>query len=144
MSNKIDKLEPFVPRVSTGTADDHASSAKASGRAAIDSRGKTVWEWKTDTGQFSTEVSTKRLKKLEASELSLEKTAIVKQPEVQIPKEKPLPCGGFNPYDRGALSTAKPVATQAAATPSRPRPVVATPRRPVSLLGRLRAWLDRK
>jgi hypothetical protein len=76
---------------------------KQSGRVAYDSKGNPVWEWQTSTGVFGRNVSTQRLKKLEAK-LSLEET----QP---VPAQKPkglalqdaerLPGGGMNPYDTG-------------------------------------------
>jgi len=133
-----------MPPVSTAATDTDASREKASGRAALDSRGTTVWEWKTETGHFSRQVSTERVQKLEAPELTLEKTAIVKQPELPDPKSNASSCGGFDPYDRGVPNTARPVANKAAVARPPSRPVVATPPRPVTVLERLQAWLGRR
>jgi len=83
---------------------------KQSGRVAYDSKGNPIWEWETSTGVFDRNVTTQRLKKLEAK-LTLEET----QP---VPKIKPLtvqepdrlPGGGVNPYDTGGRSNAAPSA----------------------------------
>jgi hypothetical protein len=98
----------------------------------------------TETGHLSRQVSTERVQMLEAPELTLEKTAIVKQPELPDPNSNASPCGGFNPYDRGVPNTARPAAKKAAVARPPSRPVVATPRRPVTVLERLQAWLGRK
>ena len=74
---------------------------KQSGRVAYDSKGNPVWEWEASTGVFNRDVSTQRLKKLEAK-LSLEATQPVptmKSLSVQEPER--LPGGGINPYDTG-------------------------------------------
>ena len=34
------------------------SQAAPSGRIAFDDRGKAVWEWRTDTGTFKTDIDT--------------------------------------------------------------------------------------
>ena len=63
-----DKNAPAVLAVPVQTEND-ASRTKESGRAVFDSGGRSSWEWKTETGNFSREISTKRLKLLEASDL---------------------------------------------------------------------------
>lgn len=82
---------------------------KQSGRVAYDSKGNPVWEWETSTGVYNRDVSTQRLKKLEAN-LSLQET----QP---VPAQKPkglalqdaerLPGGGMNPYDTGGPASGR-------------------------------------
>ena len=144
MSNDAGQLPPAGPRVSTQSLDDSASRAAASGRPTFDSRGSTVWEWKTETGRFSRDVSTTRVQKLHAPELSIEQTVVAKKPEVAPAKDHVAPGGGFNPYDRGGSPAARPVprAATVARPPSRPVAKVQTP--PATTLGRLRAWLARK
>jgi len=101
MSNPKDKkpapAKPEAPR---------AADEKSSGRVAFDARGNPVWEWQTSTGVYGREVSTQRLKKLEAKEL-----AIVDTPPTETKKKSRGPqlslaepgkasrATGFNPYD---------------------------------------------
>jgi hypothetical protein len=43
-----------------------------SGRIAFDDRGQAVWEWRTDTGTFKTDIDTRQVKALqEATSVSL-------------------------------------------------------------------------
>ncbi len=77
-----------------------SDSADKSGRVAFDAKGNPVWEWQTSTGVFEQDVSTQRLKKLEAPELSLAST----QPVPTIGnksniKTKSKEDTGFNPYN---------------------------------------------
>ena len=137
MSDKNANAAPTVP-VQT---ENDASRTKESGRAVFDSGGRSSWEWKTETGNFSREISTKRLKLLEASDLTLEKTALLKK--VALQEGKALP-GGFNPYDRGVQGSARSDVRRAPATPQRPKPFTLAPRRPTTVLGRLRALFARK
>ena len=117
---------------------DEASRVKSSGRPAFDSRGNAVWEWKTETGQFSVDINTQRLKKLEAPELSLEDTTRIKKANKDAKKEAPKTNTGFNPYDRGASSIPE--------KPSSPSKHVAAPaaRKPVKDLKRLQEWMEMK
>lgn len=77
--------------------------AKQSGRVAFDGRGNSVWEWQTATGKFDRDISTQRLKKLEAKDLSLMDTAsLVPNPKglsVEDAKHMRMPGDGTNPYD---------------------------------------------
>ncbi len=110
MSDPKDKeaVEPPPP-----AADDR----KQSGRVGRDARGNAVWEWESETGVYSRDVSTQRLKKLEAKDLAFLDTGSIKKSEPASPKspgaKKPLAVtetpkaglpvkgSGFNPYDSG-------------------------------------------
>jgi hypothetical protein len=87
------KAPPAVP------ADD----SNRSGRPGVDERGNTVWEWKLETGVYSRDISTQRLKKLDLGDLSIAETASHQRPAVPgndpSPVQKKLPGGGMNPYD---------------------------------------------
>ena len=85
-----------------GAPDD-----KRSGRAGVDERGNTVWEWKLETGVYSRDITTQRLKKLDLSDLSIAETATHKRPAGLTEKaaEPKKPGGGFNPYDSAGGST---------------------------------------
>jgi hypothetical protein len=79
------------------TAVGEQGGDRRSGRVAYDSRGNPVWEWQLETGVYTRDVSTQRLKKLDLGELSLADTAIHKKPG-----ETGQRGGGSNPYDKGA------------------------------------------
>jgi hypothetical protein len=65
-----------------------------SGRVAFDERGMPTWEWRVDTGTFSRDIDTQRLRQLqEEAAVSLEGV--------------PAPIPGVDPY-----SVATPVAPQ--------------------------------
>lgn len=85
----------------SGAKPNQPGEAKESGRVAFDARGNPVWEWKTATGMFDRNVSTQRLKKLEAKELSLLDTAPVVPRSKGLALEEPakMPGGGVNPYN---------------------------------------------
>jgi len=98
-------------------AADAPKETRSSGRVAFDSRGNPVWEWQLETGVYSRDVSTQKLKKLDLGDLSIAESAIQKQPaglkEAFAGKNQPgdkstnavkparpaQPGGGFNPYD---------------------------------------------
>ena len=69
------------PEPPKGAAEEDPSRTKTSGRTAFDARGNAVWEWKTETGQYTTDASTTVVRKLEDSGLAIEATVIVKKPE---------------------------------------------------------------
>ena len=79
-----------------------APASKRSGRVAFDSRGNPIWEWQLETGVYSRDVSTQKLKKLDLGDLSIAETATHQRPEGLEDPRKKSPGGGFNPYDRGA------------------------------------------
>jgi len=84
--------------------DRPPGAPKQSGRVAYDSKGNPIWEWETSTGVFDKNVSTQRLKKLEAT-LSLEETQPVPKPKtLSVQEPERLPGGGVNPYDTGGRS----------------------------------------
>jgi hypothetical protein len=103
MSNPKDPKDPNPPKGSNEpTAVGTQGGDKRSGRVTHDSRGNPVWEWQLETGVYSRDLSTQRLKKLDLGELSIAETAKHKRPE-GLDEEKPaMPGGGFNPYDNSA------------------------------------------
>jgi len=138
MSNTTDK-----PRISSPVSNDPAGKpSQGSGRAKFDSRGNAVWEWQTEDGDFSTDVSTQRVKKLEAPELSLEETSRAKKLDSGS-KEKGA-SRGFNPYDNSASGV--PRDPDAKRSVARPGQIAAAPveRKPVKDLKRLQEWMDMK
>lgn len=74
-----------------------APAEKRSGRVGFDDRGNSVWEWQLETGVYSRDVSTQRLKKLDLDELSIADTGTHKRPAGPTPESKPGT--GFNPYN---------------------------------------------
>ena len=84
-------------------SDESAGGSKpGSGRPKFDSRGSASWEWQTEEeGKFSADVDTQHLKKLSATDLSLEDTGETKALDFdKLRVGKP----GFDPYDRGVLT----------------------------------------
>jgi hypothetical protein len=133
-----------TPPISTEPTDKDPASTKRSGRPTFDSRGNAVWEWKTETGQFSVDVSTQRLKKLEAPELSIEETTRAKKLGGLSIKEDTRPGGGFNPYDRAAPANKKAAWPTPPLVPQK-KPIPAQePRKPVKDLKRLQEWMEMK
>jgi hypothetical protein len=86
-----------------------ADDSNRSGRPGIDERGNTVWEWKLETGVYSRDISTQRLKKLDLGDLSIAETASHQRPAGlgadKKPPQKKTPGGGFNPYDSSGGGT---------------------------------------
>ena len=104
------KGAPQEPSATVGGND--AGTAKRSGRVAYDSRGNPIWEWQLETGVYSRDVSTQRLKKLDLGELSIADTAIQKRPAGlsdanagTSAKPGANPGGGFNPYDSASKAS---------------------------------------
>ena len=68
------------------------SQPAPSGRIAFDDRGKAVWEWRTDTGTFKTDIDTKQVKALqEATNVDI--------------SEAPTPPASDDPYSTGDKSS---------------------------------------
>jgi len=144
VSQFASKSHPGTSRDEVESADLDGPGAAASGRPAFDRRGTTVWEWQTATGVYSRDASTTLVQSLQVLDLSLEKTAIVKQPAIDEPRLNVAPCGGINPYDHAPAGKTTPIAAPqpvAMARARRPptRPLVMPSRRPITLLERLRA-----
>ena len=59
-----------------------------SGRVAYDERGQPVWEWRVDTGVFSCDVDTKRMRQIQED-------ASVKLQDAPAPAPRAV---GFDPY----------------------------------------------
>ena len=83
-----------------------APTDKRSGRVAFDARGNPIWEWQLETGVYSRDVTTQKLKKLDLGDLSIADSGIHPQPSglgptKGSPNPSKLPGGGSNPYDTG-------------------------------------------
>lgn len=123
---------------------------KRSGRVGFDERGNSVWEWQLETGVYSRDVNTQKLKKLELGDLSIAETAVNKRPpgieQASMPgggfnpyDNSPQVGGGFNPYDN-AHALGRKFAPQAPA-PGKPAPPAQ--RKPVDLK-KLEEWMRAK
>ena len=88
--------------------------SKTSGRVAFDERGNPIWEWETQTGMFSTDVTTQRLKTLEAPDLSIEETGKFTKSSLGIAQK--LPGDGANPYDHQYVDKKRKPATKTLAS----------------------------
>lgn len=149
MSQRANNSQPGSSRDEVDIGHGDGPDAATSGRAAFDRRGTTVWEWQTAPGVYSRDASTTRVQKLQAPDLTLEKTAIVKQPPIEEPRLNAAPCGGFNPYDSAPARKTTPVATPRSVRtpplrmpPTRPADLPSS--RPSTLLERLSALFARK
>lgn len=92
-----------------GKPGESLSSSGTSGRVAFDARGNPIWEWQTSTGVYERDVSTQRLKKLQAEELSIADTQSLKKPtDLALDEPTQLPGGGMNPYNTGPASKSGP------------------------------------
>jgi hypothetical protein len=136
-----------------------ADDSKRSGRAGVDERGNSVWEWQLETGVYSRDISTQKLRKLDLGDLSIAETASHQRPaglgekDADKNKEKEkvkreLPGGGFNPYDNStggseaggnpydnARNFGKKVQQPASASPAQRKPME---------LKRLQEWMEIK
>ncbi|HVY22698.1 MAG TPA: hypothetical protein VG962_05025 [Steroidobacteraceae bacterium] len=129
------------------SGNKHAEDAdNKSGRVAFDSRGNPVWEWQTAPGVYETDVTTQRLKKLEAPELSLAATQPVQtiggksaKNAPNAPKVKSKEDTGFNPYNSDAPLKPRTDRTRAAhpamvhKKPPPPRRPNAEPEKPAGM-----------
>jgi hypothetical protein len=139
MSDAKDKPRAPSP-VSKDPAAKPAHASNPSGRAKFDSRGNAVWEWQTENGEFSTDVSTQRVKKLEATELSLEETARAKKLDSGSKSQEPS--RGFNPYNNSAGGV--PLDPDSKRHHLQPTQPATTTRKPVKDLKRLQEWMEMK
>src|SRR5262245_34196253 len=56
------------------------TDSKRSGRAGVDERGNSIWEWQLETGVYSRDISTQKLRKLDLGDLSIAETASHQRP----------------------------------------------------------------
>ncbi len=148
MTDPEDKKPERAPPTAVGSQ----GTDKRSGRVAYDSRGNPTWEWQLETGVYSRDVSTQRLKKLDLGDLSIAETARHKKPEgLEGEHKAPLPGGGFNPYDNtpakgsgggfNPYNSAGSAGKNARPAPGQPPPPV--PRKPTDLK-KLEEWMKLK
>lgn len=101
MSDPKDKKP--ADRSAEPTSVGQQGGDKRSGRVAYDSRGNPIWEWQLETGVYSRDVSTQKLKKLDLGDLSIAETARHRKPEgldeAGQGGKSTMSGGGFNPYD---------------------------------------------
>jgi hypothetical protein len=105
MSNPKDR-EPH----SASPPSPPGADSKRSGRAGVDERGNSVWEWQLETGVYSRDISTQKLRKLDLGDLSIAETASHERPsgvsEGQSYEnrggQRKKAGGGFNPYDNSS------------------------------------------
>jgi hypothetical protein len=129
-----------------------ADDSKRSGRAGVDERGNSVWEWKLETGVYSRDISTQKLRKLDLGDLSIAETASHQRPE-GLGGEKPegqkkLPGGGFDPYDSsgggGGAGGSPYDNARNVGKKVQPPPASAPPARKPMDLKRLEEWMQIK
>jgi len=87
---------------------ESAESGKRSGRVAFDSRGNSIWEWQLETGVYSRDLNTQKLKKLDLGDLSIADSGIHPQPSGLAPGQTP----------KQTSSPAPPVASKQGANPA--------------------------
>jgi len=129
-----------------------AVESKRSGRAGVDERGNSVWEWQLETGVYSRDISTQKLRKLDLGDLSIAETASHQRPEGlggdKGAAQKKLAGGGFNPYDSstaGGDAGGNPYDNARSARKKMQAPAPTTPaaRKPMDLQ-RLEEWMQIK
>jgi hypothetical protein len=133
--DRNDPSKPDSASPDTGAVDDQRS-----GRIVYDERGNAVWEWKLETGVYSRDINTQRLKKLELNELSIADTAKHQRPP------EPMPGGGFNPYDNsstagGNVGSNPYNSAGSAALKPEPKPEEPRQRKPLDMR-KLQEWIE--
>lgn len=130
-----------------------ADESKRSGRAGVDERGNSVWEWQLETGVYSRDISTQKLRKLDLGDLSIAETASHQRPEglggEKDAGPKQLSGGGFNPYNSsggGGDAGGNPYdsARNAGKKIQPPAPSTPPPARKPMDLKRLEEWMQIK
>jgi hypothetical protein len=91
-------------------------SDKRSGRVAFDSRGNPIWEWQLETGVYSRDVTTQKLKKLDLGGLSIADSGIHPQPSGSNPSPTKAPA----PPKPAVTGKSTPANSQAASQRSAP------------------------
>lgn len=138
-----DRKDP--PQHDSSSADANAPADDArSGRISYDERGNSIWEWKLETGVYSRDINTQRLKKLDLNDLSIADTA--SQPGLSDKPSEPMPGGGFNPYDNSSTAGGNVGSNpynRGARGPLKPEPKPAEPkaRKPMDLK-KLQEWME--
>jgi hypothetical protein len=131
---------PLVQFESCVMSDPPDTDDERSGRISRDERGNAVWEWKLETGVYSRDINTQRLKKLELNDLSIADTAKHQRPA------EPLPGGGFNPYDNSSTAGGNVGSNPynsggRAALKPEPEPAEPPQRKPMDLK-KLQEWME--
>jgi len=146
-----DPKDPNSPKKPDAPAASEPGATKSSGRVAFDARGNPIWEWQLETGVYSRDVSTQRLKKLDLGDLSIAETAPHKRPEGlgDTPASRtkpPLPGGGFNPYDSGSKASGGSSGSNPYdnASSRGKAPAADEPERKPTDLRKLEAWMKMK
>lgn len=131
MSNTGDKRPQAPGKEASEPASGSQADSKRSGRIAYDERGNSVWEWQLETGVYSRDISTQRLKKLDLNDLSIADTALHRRPSGL----------GGNPYDNSSTARGN-VGTHpynsAGLAPLKP----AEPKRKPTDLKKLQEWME--
>jgi hypothetical protein len=130
-------------------SDAPADDDPRSGRISYDERGNSVWEWKLETGVYSRDITTQRLKKLDLNDLSIADTAKHPRPSGLGGDQSggaPMPGGGFNPYDNSSTprgNVGSNPYNSAGRAPLKPEPKPAEPpqRKPMDLK-KLQEWIE--
>lgn len=142
MSDPRDKRsqEPPAP---TQTADDSQADQR-SGRISYDERGNSVWEWQLETGVYSRDISTQRLKKLDLNDLSIADTAVHQRPPgLDQPEARKTPSGGgFNPYDNSSTARGNVGNNPYNSGGRAPLKPAAEPKRKPTDLKKLQEWME--
>jgi hypothetical protein len=99
-----------------------AESDKRSGRVAFDSKGNPVWEWQLETGVYSRDVTTQKLRKLDLGDLSIADSGIHPQPaglgELQGKTPLRTPSGPGTPHPNAPNNTQRNAQRNAQSTGS--------------------------
>ena len=142
MSNPGDKRSQESARQAPPAEDPQAD--KRSGRIAYDERGNPIWEWQLETGVYSRDISTQRLKKLDLNDLSIADTAIQQRPPgLDDPAaRKPMPGGGSNPYDNSSSTRGNVGNNPYNSAGKAPLKPAAEPKRKPTDLKKLQEWME--
>jgi hypothetical protein len=131
---------------------DPGAEGKRSGRVTFDSRGNSVWEWQLETGVYSRDVNTQKLKKLDLGDLSIAETGVQKKLPGSDPADEPRPGGGFNPYNNAPrpkqegfnpYDNARTLGSKFTPQPTQPQNERPSPRSPEELR-KLSEWIKMK
>jgi len=143
-----DRKDPSKLNPSSDDADSLSPDDQRSGRISYDDRGNSVWEWKLETGVYSRDINTQRLKKLDLNDLSIAETAThPRPPGLDGKPSEPMPGGGFNPYDnsstaRGNVGSNPYNSGGRPALKPAPKPAESKPARKPMDLKKLQEWME--